>query len=219
MYMKLLAVISLCLSAQMASAAAKAYYIHLKQSQRVDWVKEDKPGYYKIYIFEDGLPGAGKDTQPRIVEKSELSFASKSPINGVKLGSWALVKNEFSGLLDHCIVEDIFENGKTFLFCDVTRNGRQTRLNHVVDASELIAETSGQFEKGDTACLRAKFEDYAKGTEVTVKAMFTNDKSLILKDSLAAKAMGGPSFNALSKVVDTNLLIDCDSIQDSNSKD
>lgn len=175
--------------------ASKALY--LPESQRIDWVKEtDEAGIYKIYGQFNGKYESKK------VRKDELSFAAHGPVDGVTLG-WALIYNEPTKTFEHCYVDSLFENGKAFSFCDLKQGERAIRKHYEAHTSQMFGqvEALGSFEKGDEVKMKSDAVGYAKGDVVRIKALFSNNMALILKESVGSRLQGGPYYNAVSKVV------------------
>lgn len=175
--------------------AAKAMY--LKDLQLIDWIKETEyTGKYKIYGKFNG------EYSSRIVTKDELSFSARKPINGVFFG-WALYFDQHSQKYEHCYVDNQFENGFTFSFCDLIHNGQQIRKYHQVFAKDMVGqvESNGSLKKNERARLNADVAGFKKGEIVKIKALFANNMALVLNETLGSVLMGGPKYKAAAKVI------------------
>lgn len=194
--------LSLLISLPNSVFAAKAMY--LKDLQLIEWAQEtDQAGVYKIYGKFNG------DYSPRIVKKEDLSFSAKKPVDGVHFG-WALYFDQQSQKFEHCYVDNIFENGFTFSFCDLMQNDRQIRKYHQVFAKDMVGQVDsiGSLQKNERARLNADVDGYKKGDLVKIKALFANNMALVLHESLGSVMMGGPYYNAVSKVISVEHLED-----------
>ena len=175
--------------------AAKAMY--LKDLQLIEWVQEtDQSGTYKIYGKFNG------EYSPRIVKKEELSFSAKNPVDGVHFG-WALYLDQQTQKFEHCYVDNQFENGFTYSFCDLIQNGQQIRKYHQVFAKDMVGqiESIGSLKKNERARITSNVEGLKEGEIVKIKALFANNMALVIHESIGSIMMGGPYYNAISKVI------------------
>ncbi len=178
------------------AVAKQAFY--MPKQEIIDWYKVTAdPEIYKIY----GNFGSGYS--PMFVPKQDLRFSATKPIDGIYFG-WNLVWNKETNKYEHCFVDHLFENGLSFMFCDMMAGENQIRKVYKLATHDLVGqvENIGDCKRGSYARMKVQFEDYEKGQLVKIKALFNNKKVLILKSTLETTIRTGPHFDAISKIVD-----------------
>lgn len=188
---------SLLLGAQHAHAGL-AYYI--PENRVLDWIYPGKQkDTFQIYTDVNGK------YKQITVRKEDVSLRAKTPVDGVYMG-WVLYHNLAENRLEHCIMEDLFENGRAFVFCDLENPWRRIRYSGVAQNFIGKVKSLNGFEPGQTAILNEDFENYKKGQVVKIRALFRNGTALILEHTFETWVRSGPSYNAISKVIDIRKL-------------
>lgn len=211
-FKKIVACLGVMTLAQTAFANSAIY---LPEGKFVDWMMPNKDGTYDI-VAKSKVADEKYQTIKN-VKASDLTLRSKSPINGIFFG-WVLKLNKDTQQLEHCIVEDLFENGWTYAFCDLPTAVKYPsghvqiearRWNRYGTTQDFIASVKaiGDIKTGDIALLTQNIDaDYREGTDVVVKALFANGKALVIENTFGNFLVKGPTPNAFSKLADASIL-------------
>lgn len=176
--------------------------LYLTENKVIDRIKDDSASTYKIYGYFLDNPEKYDD---RIVQKSEISLATTKTSDGHKVGAWALAKNAATGLIEHCIINNAFENSTLIIFCDIIQNKKQIRHYFLGASENYVPETSGEstnFKIGEHVTLKKATATIELGEKVFIRAFFANGTALVQLSGLYAHILKGPFENAMSSVVE-----------------
>lgn len=181
------------------ATALAAPILHTTTNKVIEWWKPTDSGQIEAYVSESG------DYVYKVLPAAEFSRFETGSIQNVKAGKMVLF--EIQGELRACKVSHLFQNGKTFAFCDfigMTKIGeRVVRAQIEGQASQFIGE---DLSASSSALLKADYKGIKAGTRVLVRASFVNGMALIQRDSLENRLIQSPLTHAGSMLVPTDLL-------------
>jgi hypothetical protein len=161
------------------SGAAQAYQYHIPSGRMVEVSKFDKDG--NAYFFD-------YETHKKVyVKAAELSYESKTAVNGIKAGDVVLHNQKD---VKFCEVFHVFENGLAYVGCQSESKmagnlgvDRPSQLRGFVDTKTLIGEVKelDGFSKKEKASLLKDSGKLKCGNSVRIEAILSNGEAIVQK--------------------------------------